>query len=154
MHLAAWANPSDCERDPQAAARVNVAAGDWLAKLAAESGVPFVLASTDLVFDGRAAPYAPNAAPTPLHRYGHQKVEAEARVCARHPGAVVARLPLLYDTPIGDTSCFASELLARWSRGEATPLFEDEFRTPALARDVAAALWDLLDHAGGTVHLG
>ena len=75
-------------------------------------------------------------------------------MCARHPGAVVARLPLLYDTPIGDTSCFASELLARWSRGEATPLFEDEFRTPALARDVAAALWDLLEHEGGTVHLG
>ena len=154
LHLAAWANPGECERDPELSGQVNVAASDWLAKLAAEADVPFVFASTDLVFDGTQAPYLPTDAPAPIQTYGQQKADAEDKVRKRHASAVIARLPLMYDTALPGTSCFTSDLLGRWDRGDATPLFEDEFRTPALARDVAAALWDLLEHPGGTVHLG
>ncbi len=154
IHLAACANASICESDPGGTAHINVGASEHLAQMAAQAGVPFVLASTDLVFDGDHAPYRPHDTPRPLSSYGRQKAEAERRVQAINPTAVVARLPLMYDWAAPGTSCFVTDLLTHWEKGRVTPLFADEYRTPALAREVAKALWSLLDHPGGVVHVG
>lgn len=153
LHLGACADVSACENDPDATRLVNIDASEHLAQLATARDIPFVYASTDLVFDGKRGLYSPGDVPNPINEYGRQKAEAERRVQLAKPRAVIARLPVMYDFAHAGTACFATELLEKWRRGEVTPLFEDEFRSPALARDVAEALWELLDHKGGVVHL-
>ena len=54
--------------------------------------------STDLVFAGRAMPYRESDAPNAVLEYGQWKAEAEQRVIAAHPDALMVRTSLLYGT--------------------------------------------------------
>jgi dTDP-4-dehydrorhamnose reductase len=58
LHAGALSQIADCHRQPARAEAVNTAASGLLAELAAGCGARLVLISTDLVFDGEAAPYA------------------------------------------------------------------------------------------------
>ena len=75
IHCAAVSTVSGAEADPELARRVNVEVTKLLAELAAE--IPFVLFSTDLVFDGRKGDYVETDAPNPLQLYGETKAAAE-----------------------------------------------------------------------------
>ena len=91
LHLAARSRMDACDADPAGAARANA----WLPEeFAARFGARLLFTSTDLVFDGRSAPYPEAAAPSPLSVYGASKAQGEERVRA-HGGRVV-RLPLLF----------------------------------------------------------
>src|SRR4051812_5570628 len=57
IHAAAVARVDECRREPDKARRVNVDGSRLVAELAADRAARFVLASTDLVFDGEHAPY-------------------------------------------------------------------------------------------------
>lgn len=137
VHLAALSRMADCEADPQRALRCNaVLPGE----LAGRLGPRCIAVSTDLVFDGRAAPYAPSAAPAPLSVYGSSKAQGEERVLAH--GGTVVRLPLLFGPDGGGRGASAmvrSALLA----GRPVGLFTNEYRTPLHCRDAAALLADL-----------
>ncbi|MGB3965379.1 MAG: sugar nucleotide-binding protein, partial [Planctomycetota bacterium] len=74
LHLAACSRLADCERDPAMARAVNVGI---TAALAERLGARLLVVSTDLVFDGRGAPYAVTAPVSPLSVYGATKAEAE-----------------------------------------------------------------------------
>src|SRR5579872_5126131 len=78
LHAAALARVADCHRDPAHAFRVNAAGTAILAELADDAGARLVHVSTDLVFDGEAAPYRETDAPTPLSVYGRTKAAGEA----------------------------------------------------------------------------
>src|SRR5690606_24525513 len=93
VHAAAVTSVQEAYRDPDRARRTNVVATRQLNELAADSGSRFVLISTDLVFDGTAAPYAESAPTGPTTTYGKTKEEAEQAV-ADTGQAVVLRLPL------------------------------------------------------------
>lgn len=151
LHLAAASNPNFCEENPALTHRINVAASLQLARYCAERGLPFLFASTDLVFDGEQAPYVVTDRPSPISVYGRQKAEAEAGVLALHPGAGIARLPLMY----GAGANFLPAWIEKGRRGEAIPAFTDEYRSPAPAADVARGLLLLLEkEVSGIWHLG
>jgi dTDP-4-dehydrorhamnose reductase len=100
-------------------------------------GARLLFASTDLVFDGRSAPYAENAPPSPLSVYGASKAQGEDRV--RVHGGRVVRLPLLFGAdPLGRGATAS----VRAAIAEARPfgLFTNEYRTPLHAADAAGAL--------------
>ena len=134
IHLAAMSRLGACEADPAAAERANA----WMSEqLATRFGARMLLASTDLVFDGRSAPYPEDATPSPLSIYGASKVEAEERVRAH--GGRVARLPLLFgadERGRGATASVRTGIAASRTMG----LFPNEYRTPLHAADAAAAL--------------
>ena len=70
----------------------NVLGSAHVAVAAARAGARLVHVSTDVVFDGRAqAPYSETDTPNPLTAYGRSKLEAERRVLAAHPAALVVR---------------------------------------------------------------
>jgi len=156
VHAAALSSPNQCQREPELSRRVNVQATTLLAGLCAERGLPLAFTSTDLVFDGAQGLYAEDAAPCPLSLYAEHKVLAEQAVLARHPeGGLVCRLPLLYGRAEPGAACFLDGFLAAARRGETLRLFEDEFRSPADARDVARGLALMLARgARGILHLG
>lgn len=138
LHLAAASRLAACERDPERAQAVNARAPT---ALAAVFGARLLFVSTDLVFDGRRAPYAPRDPVAPLSVYGQTKAEGEEGVLA-HGGRVV-RLPLLFGP---DAAGRGASAMVRQAIAAATPqaLFTNEYRTPLHARDAAAALADLV----------
>lgn len=154
LHLAAISSIGGCLADPEGARALNVEASAWLAARAAEAGVPLVLASTDLVFDGRLGrPYREDDPPTPCSHYGELKAEAEARALAA--GACVARLPLMIGPPGGP--CRQLDWMRRAiEAGQPLRLFCNERRTPLSTPQVAEALLALLalDERPARVHLG
>lgn len=155
LHAAALADPNACQREPELSLRINVQATARLADLCARHALPLAFTSTDLVFDGTAGPYAEDAPTSPVSTYGEHKVQAEAEVLARHPAAVVCRMPLMYGLPVPGARCFLDGMLDMVARGETLRLFSDEYRSPADAADaVRGLLLALSSGARGVLHLG
>ena len=137
---------------------LHVATGpaDWaeaLAREAAAVGAAFLFTSTVSVYGAaQRGPFAPGAAPAPDDDYGRYKLDAERRVVAAHPDAIVARLAWqIGDAPGSNT---LTDFLHRVSlRG---PVEASTRWTPALAwlddtADAVAAL--MAGAAPGTYHL-
>lgn len=156
IHAAALSNPNQCQEQPELSRRVNVEATRVLAGLCADADLPLCFTSTDLVFNGAGSLYAEDAPPSPVSLYGEHKVLAEETVLTRHPaGGLVCRLPLMYGRSEPGAACFLDGFLACARRGEPLRLFEDEFRSPADAADVARGLVLMLARgARGILHLG
>ena len=127
LHFGAMTAVGECFRNQDLAQVVNVQATQQLAQLAAETGARFVFSSTDMVFDGQAAPYAESAVVKPLSHYGRTKAAAEDVVLQHH--GVVIRPPLMFGFPrIPRQSTFVRQL-DQLRTGEPLRLFHDEFRT-------------------------
>ena len=77
--------------------------------------------------------------PDPVWDYGRWKARAERIVVERSGRAAVVRLPLLVSVDPDDH--VVREIRAGAARGETTRWFTDETRQPALAHEVAAAVW-------------
>jgi len=154
LYMAALSRPEHCEREQLRSYRINVLSPTLLAEYAAEQQIPFLYCSTDLVFQGTAAPYTPGALPRPISLYGLQKLDAENRIQDIYPEACIARLPLLYGLAEQGRN-FVSEWLSRWDSGEPIRAFTDEYRTPLYAGDAARGLLHLLGtRKSGLWHLG
>jgi dTDP-4-dehydrorhamnose reductase len=112
-----------------------------IAAAATASGAHLVHLSTDMVFPGRTLPYREADTPFPITAYGLMKLEAERAVAAECPNAVIVRTSLLYGTtwPASIQTDVEQAITGR----KAMTFFTDEFRCPAYAGDVAAALSSL-----------
>ncbi len=152
IHCAAMSESHQCEADPDFAVRVNVDATERLAR--AMAGRRFVLVSTDLVFDGAAAPYSEQSTPNPLGWYGRTKAMAEERVQAL-PNTLVVRTSLLVGPSPSGRRSVEERLGLQLGAGQPARLFTDEYRSPVFAPDLAAALLVLArgEHSG-ILHLG
>jgi dTDP-4-dehydrorhamnose reductase len=94
--------------------------------------------SSDAIYAGRAQPYTELDAPFPITEYGVMKLEAERAVVAECPSAVLVRTSLLYGTrrPAQIQLDVEQAITGR----KAMKFFTDEYRCPAHAADVGAAL--------------
>ena len=152
LHLAAISRAADVEADPARAFAVNAAWPAALAKAARKR--IFVHASTDLVLGATLpseAGFPEDALPDPIGAYGESKAAGERAVHAAHPGAHIARLPLLFGDSRGRGQGASDGLFAALRRhhageGPAPGLFTDEWRTPLDVRAAAHALVLLTSH--------
>lgn len=117
-----------------------------VAAAAAGAGARLVHISTDVIFDGsKGSPYIEEDPLSPVTEYGRAKAEAELRVAAACPGALLVRTSLILGGPGHEPS--KHELAA----ADATATFyEDEIRCPVQVGDLAAAVLELaaLDVSG------
>jgi dTDP-4-dehydrorhamnose reductase len=151
IHAAARTSPADCEDHPTAAAADNILVPQRLAARCAACGLVLVHCSTDLVFDGRAAPYREEDPPRPISVYGRTKAAAEALVAAA-PNTLIVRLPLMLGR--SETGRSVDEGLRATVLQRDATLFVDEFRTPVHALLAARVLWELLETgARGIFHV-
>lgn len=154
---AALARVDACERDPAEARELNELAPARAAAACARLEIRFVHVSTDLVH-GRQAPspggFREEDPPAPCSLYGETKAAGERAVLAAHPGALVARLPLLCGESFGRGLGATDSVLSALERGERPRLFLDEWRTPLDVADAARALVELVDEeASGLLHV-
>jgi dTDP-4-dehydrorhamnose reductase len=148
------ANIAHCVARPDEARQVNIEATRTLVDLCAAARSRLVFVSTDLVFDGEAAPYREDAPPRPLSVYGQTKAEAESVVRAV-PGNLVVRVSWLAGPRLAGTPRFFDDLVRALCEGRPFTLFTDEWRTPLGLPTAAEALLALADaDVAGTLHLG
>jgi dTDP-4-dehydrorhamnose reductase len=139
IHCAAISEGRLCDQDPEWAIKVNVDATEQLAKTVTSRGKKFIFLSTDLVFDGKTAPYDEESSPTPLGWYGRTKAIAEERLLEL-PNTLVVRTSLLFGaSPRGNRSA-DERLIQQINADIPAKLFTDEFRCPLTASDLATAL--------------
>ncbi len=155
IHTAAMTNVDDCTRNPDACRRINVDAVQTLAQACAETGAHLVHLSTDFVFDGQAGPYRETDATAPLSEYARSKLESEAIVLAPANDGCVIRTIIIYGV-VDDRQRSNVVLWTKNSleQGKTINVITDQFRSPTLAEDLAAACLEAaLRKARGIYHV-
>ena len=142
IHCAAVSTLAEAQANPNLARRVNVDVTALLTGLAAD--IPFILFSSDLVFDGRKGDYTETDAVNPIHLYGETKAAAE-QIILRNPLHTVVRTSLNGGISRAGNRGFNEKLRLAWQAGQMINLFTDEFRCPIFAGETARAVWELVN---------
>jgi dTDP-4-dehydrorhamnose reductase len=139
-------NPERCLRD-------NAHGPVVLAAACARHAVALLSFSSDRVFDGATTrPYVESDPVAPLSAYGRNQAEAERRVLAIHPAALMVRTSAFFDP--WDPHHFVSRALATLAAGQPFSAATDVIVSPTYLPDLAHACLDLLiDRAAGLWHL-
>lgn len=143
----------DAEHDREACFGVNTTAAANIASACAETNVPVVTYSSDLVFDGDTDhPYTESDAPRPLSVYGASKAAAEQQVLRIMPSALIVRTSAFFGP--WDSSNFIVRTLAGIRRGDTCRAASDVIVSPTYLPDLVNAVLDLLhDRESGIWHL-
>jgi len=120
-----------------------------LAMVCRQRGIQLVTFSSDLVFDGAThRPYVESDPVAPLNIYGRTKAEAERRVLALAPGALVIRTSAFFGP--SDRANFVTRLLETLSAGGTFRAASDAIVSPTYVPDLVDRALDLLiDGASG-----
>jgi len=154
IHTAAQSQPNFCQTHPEESHAINVEASSNIAGLCADYNIKCAFTSTDLVFDGRCAPYSETDAVCPVNLYGEQKVMAEAAMLYRYPMTAVCRMPLMFGMATPTATSFMQPFMQTLEEGKELKLFIDEFRTPVSGKTAAKGLLLALEKVNGVIHLG
>jgi dTDP-4-dehydrorhamnose reductase len=149
IHTAAI-NPGQV--NDQTMMQINIKGSRYVTEAAVEVGARLVHVSTDVVHDGLHAPYADDAAPSPLNTYGQSKAAAETAVTEIYPQAAIVRTSLIYGLEEMDrgTAGFIQHL----KKGEPLVLFNDVIRQPVWVESLSEALLKLTGiEFGGTLNV-
>ncbi|BDG03415.1 SDR family oxidoreductase [Anaeromyxobacter oryzae] len=144
LHAGALTDVDACEREPEAAWRVNVGGTEQVARACRALGARLVAVSTDYVFDGTAGPYGEDDVPNPRGAYARTKRCGEEAALLLAPDCAVARVAVVYGGRPGAKSTFATQVVEKLSRGEPVKAFSDQQVSTTLAANGAAMCLELL----------
>jgi dTDP-4-dehydrorhamnose reductase len=124
-----------------------------LATVCRQRRIQLVTFSSDLVFDGHGQrPYLESDPIGPLNVYGRTKAEAERRVLALAPAALVIRTSAFFGP--WDRANFVTRVLEALSRGATVRAASDAIVSPTYVPDLVDRTLDLLiDGAAGVWHV-
>ncbi len=118
-----------------------VAATKHVARACGEAGVDLVHLSSDLVFDGRRAPYGEDAPTHPVFDHGLWKQTAETLVGAVAEAAILRTSLVVSLDPLDRST---AQVIETMGSGQPFTFFDDEYRTPILIDDLVASIWELV----------
>ena len=153
INAAGYVRVDDAEHDADACRRANVIGPVNLAAACRRRGLSMVTFSSDLVFDGSVGrAYVETDEPRPLNVYGTTKAEAERRVLALLPTALVIRTSAFFGP--WDESNFLARLFSALDQGTTFAAAADSIVSPTYVPDLVNATLDLLiDGESGLWHL-
>jgi len=153
VNATGYVRVDDAEGDPDTCYGINTVGAAGVAAECQQRGIPSVMYSSDLVFDGaRDTPYTETDTPRPLNVYGASKAEAERRVIEVMPGALVIRTSAFFGP--WDTHNFVVQTLQSIRGGRPVTAVDDIVVSPTYVPDlVNATLELLLDGETGLWHL-
>ncbi len=155
IHTAALSQPNYCQSHPEESHAINVTASANIAGLCAQYSIPCAFTSTDLVFDGKNAPYKETDTVNPVNLYGEQKVQAEQAMLEQYPQTAVCRMPLMFGRATPTAKSFMQGFIQTLQEAKELKLFTDEFRTPASGTTAAKGLLLMIEKKfNGIIHLG
>jgi dTDP-4-dehydrorhamnose reductase len=136
-----------CEDNPDLSERFHFEANKTMSKLSDERNIPFVLISTDYVFDGSAPPYSEEDVKNPLNAYGHHKLKAENWIKENSTKYIIARTTNVFGwDPLTKTPNYLMQLYFNLSKGK--PCNAPSFLSgnPTHVDDLSQAIIDLLEN--------
>lgn len=146
VNCAAMSSPSDVDAKPELANKLNVELAEQLAILADHVNARYIHLSTDMVFDGTAAPYRNTDVPNPCTLYGQLKLLAEKKVLKiSAPTTVVLRLSHVSGNSFTRRRSLHEKMLRAWAAGEILNLRTDEIKCPLSASRLADLLVELCE---------
>jgi len=153
INTAGFVRVAEAEVERDACFAWNADGAERLATACAAACIPFVTFSTDLVFDGQLGrSYREDDSVSPASVYGASKAEAERRVLAAHPDALVVRTAAFFGP--WDRYNFAWAVLDALSDGRPFRARRTSFVSPTYVPDLAHNVLDLLvDGEKGVWHL-
>lgn len=141
INASAYTAVDRAEAEVEAATTLNAAAPGFIARAAADLGVPLLHVSTDYVFDGSGdQPRAEDAATAPLGVYGRTKLEGEAQVASAGGQWVVMRTSWVFSA---DGTNFVKTMLRLGDQRDEIAVVADQVGGPTAATRIAAALLDI-----------
>ncbi len=153
LHAAGLAEVERCEADPMRAFEDNVLVAERVAQGCATAGVRLVHVSSDHLFPGNR-PMVDEAEPRqPMNQYGRTKAEAESRVLAACPDALVVRTNFFGWGPRWRPS-FSDFVVDACRVGREVDAWTDVHHTPISVPALAEAIDGLLSRgASGVFHV-
>lgn len=143
VNCAAYTAVDKAEADEARADVLNHVAPGYLARAVHARGGQMVHVSTDYVFDGTAhVPYREDAPTCPATAYGRTKLAGEEAVKQECPESAIIRTAWLYST-FGNN--FVKTMLRLGREKESLGVIFDQIGTPTYARDLAAAIFAVLE---------
>lgn len=153
IHTAGLTSVEKCEANPQMAHHVNVTLAENVAIACGKCSVPLVHISTDHLFKGDTAFLDEGSAVNPLNIYGRTKAEAEIKVLAACPDALVVRTNF-YCWGTSYRRSFSDVVIDTLRSGTGITLFRDVFITPLHAEQLVEAILELISKkASGIINV-
>ena len=148
INAAGYKDVIGCESSPLTAYDNNVSVTAVLADACRSFKKRFIHISTDLVFDGYAAPYTELADPEPMNVYGFSKLAAEniSQICQ---DTIIIRTGGLY----GHGHPLLSKAFTELSSHNKMFGFQDAFNTPTFLGNLASSIDRLLAYNSGIYHI-
>jgi len=154
IHTAALSDPNTCQTHRSESRKINVDSSIHIAGLCADSSIPCVFTSSDLVFDGLHPPYRETDQVCPVNVYGEHKVLAENGMYERYPEVTICRMPLMFGISGTEAASFVQPLIEAMREGRELRLFIDELRTPVSVQTAVQGILLSLEKRPGLIHLG
>ena len=144
-HLAAMADVGACEREPERATAVNVAATSAIAWLCQQYEARLVFVSSEYVFDGRRGFYREDEDANPATQYGRTKREGEREVARLAPRWSIVRTSIVYGWPLQAHRNFGPWLVERLRSGQPYYAATDVLRTPVYVEHLVDGIARLVE---------
>lgn len=153
INAAGYVRVDNAEREPELCYRENTLGPETLALACASRRVALLTFSSDLVFDGaKRQPYVEDDLVAPLNVYGRSKAEAERRVLAALPEALIIRTSAFFGP--WDKYNFVAAVLNSLGQERVFTAADDVYISPTYVPDLVHACLDLLiDGERGIWHL-
>ena len=146
INCAAISSPDMVNKDPAHAYKINVEAAQKLAQISDHLGARFIHVSSDMVFGGKEESYRSTDIPNPLSEYGLQKLESEKKVLSSmDENVVVLRLTLINGNSFRGNRSPHERIFESIRNESPLTLFDDEYRQPCSADNVASVVVELLE---------
>ena len=144
-----------CENNPDLSERFHYEANKTMSILSDERNIPFILISTDYVFDGSNPPYSEDDEKNPLNAYGHHKLKAENWIKKNITKYIIARTTNVFGwDPLTKTPNYLMQLYFNLSKNKPCKAPSFLSGNPTHVDDLSQAIIDLLENNQfGTYHI-
>lgn len=143
LHLAAYTNVDQAEKDRELAWKINVEGTRNLYQTNLQKNKKFIYVSTDFVFDGVNPPFYENSSVNPLSVYGQTKYEGEKIVS---PEAMIVRISYPYRAYFKQKKDFVRRTLEALNRKEPIMGVVDQYITLTFIDDIVFAFKNLFSN--------
>ncbi len=144
INCAAYTNVDLAEKETDKAYEINTQSVEHLINAIKPFHTKFIHISTDYVFDGKSyIPYTEEMKESPNSVYGNSKLEGE-KIALKYPESIVIRTSWLYSS-FGKN--FAKTIHKLSSEREALNVVFDQVGTPTYARDLALAIFKIIEQS-------
>jgi dTDP-4-dehydrorhamnose reductase len=152
LNAAALVDVELCEKEPDAAWKVNAVGSQNLALAARALSAEYLLISTDYVFDGTAREdYDEFSSANPINQYGKSKLAGERLAAAIWPMTYIVRTSWLFGHR---SKNYVDRVLTAADKDGVVRMAEDQLESPTYVPHVASAIRALIPvGAYGTYHV-